>query len=571
MSIAATKEALIGLLQNKELKVIALSGAWGSGKTHLWKDVQLRSEDDQVRSAASTSLFGIREINALKMSAIQSAAFRDFQQTTTGRSVNRVFSAALKALKGAHASFGALDDLALLLLPTALKGKLVVIDDIERKHEDLTPDEILGFVDECCYRYGCRVLLILNEDRLKDGDLWGTFREKVIDAEVQLQTDPVEAFSIASQLTQSPYADAIRSVVEHHGVTNIRIIRRVIRACNQILQAQEHPHASTIGRVVPSVVLLGLAHFKGIKDPPDLDFALVPSSADYRVRLYLNREDRPWTPEEESENRWHQWLDRVGLTLIDELEAEIVKFYRSGLPNSPAISALLAANEEDQRRFTTQTRAREFFTNCLWYPSRTDASLVEELEQLIESVKFLDASTVTQLAIAAKELQGGDATGERLVDAWLGAFHDRLADSEGELEWYRGRRSSSLHPKIEAAVAEARGREAGRVGIAEACAKIQRDHAWGKTEENVLKNADVASYREAIEGAQGGALIAIMSQMLDVASVDLARHPHFGAAGGVFVEACRRVVAEAPEGRLSKLIVHLFKEEKLQGVLDPGR
>lgn len=569
MSMAASKQALIRLLQNKELKVIALSGAWGTGKTHLWKVVQDESEDDTIKSAALTSLFGVREINALKMRAIQSAAFKDFQQTATGRSVNGIFSAALKALKGAHASFGALDDLALLLLPSALKDKLIVIDDIERKHADLTPDEILGFVDECCSRYGCRVLLILNEDKLNNGELWATFREKVIDAEIQLQTDPVEAFSIASQLTPSPYADSIRKVVEQHGVTNIRIIRRVIRACNEILKSQNPPHPSTVARVIPSVVLLGLAHFKGIKDAPDLDFALVPSSADYRVRLYLNREERPWTPEEEAENRWHQWLERVGLVSIDELEAEIVKFYRSGLPNSPAISTLLAANEADHRRFTAQSQARQFFTNCLWFPSRSDASLIEEVEQLVGAAQFLDAGVVTQLSIAAAELNGGGPVSERLIDVWLDAFQERLTDSEDELAWYQGRRRLSLHPKIEAAVALARGRLVDRVGIAEVCMKIRRDQGWGKTEENVLRNADVGSYVDAIRASQGDELISIMSQMLDVASVSLDQHPHFGAAGGVFVDACKTIIMDAPDSRLSKLIVHLFKEEKIHDLLNP--
>ena len=39
MSLEKTKEHLLKLLGDADNKVIALSGKWGTGKTHLWGEV----------------------------------------------------------------------------------------------------------------------------------------------------------------------------------------------------------------------------------------------------------------------------------------------------------------------------------------------------------------------------------------------------------------------------------------------------------------------------------------------------------------------------------------------------
>lgn len=138
-------------------------------------------------------------------------------------------------LKGFHSSFSALDELSLLAVPYMLKGRFIVIDDIERKHTKLTIDEILGFIDECVQNHECRILLVLNSDKLEDQKLWGQIREKVVDQEIKLETSPSEAFDIAQKLTPCPWPQQMKLSLEPFQITNIRIIRKVIRAANQLL------------------------------------------------------------------------------------------------------------------------------------------------------------------------------------------------------------------------------------------------------------------------------------------------------------------------------------------------
>ena len=45
MSLQETKDHLIQLLADPDNKVIALSGKWGTGKSHLWREVQAASAE----------------------------------------------------------------------------------------------------------------------------------------------------------------------------------------------------------------------------------------------------------------------------------------------------------------------------------------------------------------------------------------------------------------------------------------------------------------------------------------------------------------------------------------------
>ena len=73
MTLKSTKVNLERLLLDKENKVVALSGLWGTGKSHLWDDVKASSADPAVKSALYVSLFGVADMATLKLKIVQSA------------------------------------------------------------------------------------------------------------------------------------------------------------------------------------------------------------------------------------------------------------------------------------------------------------------------------------------------------------------------------------------------------------------------------------------------------------------------------------------------------------------
>jgi Cdc6-like AAA superfamily ATPase len=190
MTLARCKTSLLELITDQDNRVIALSGKWGTGKTYLWQQVRLETTDTQAKEAISASLFGVSTVNELKLKIAQAVLPKLNENSHVAAAVQTAVSGAKKILKGFHSGFSALDELALLATPMLLKERFIIIDDIERKHEKLSIDEILGFIDDCVLNYKCRILLVLNSDKLADKLIWEQFREKVIDQELRLDTTP---------------------------------------------------------------------------------------------------------------------------------------------------------------------------------------------------------------------------------------------------------------------------------------------------------------------------------------------------------------------------------------------
>lgn len=86
--------------------------------------------------------------------------------------------------QGLGGFFCALNDLGFVFAPSMLRERLIVLDDIERKHDNLDIDQVLGFIDEYTQQHNSRFLLILNSDQLNNLKVWHKLREKVVDQEL---------------------------------------------------------------------------------------------------------------------------------------------------------------------------------------------------------------------------------------------------------------------------------------------------------------------------------------------------------------------------------------------------
>lgn len=312
MSIQLTKSHFEEALKDQDNKVIALSGRWGTGKSHLWDEIQKSSQDDSVRGAIYVSLFGLASMAQFKVKLVQSAIPVASNYPKIFEGIKSGVKATQKALEGINkgfAGFGALGELAMLMTPTILKNKLIVLDDIERKHEKLSVDELLGFIDEFTKQHGARIVLILNTDQLKDRPLWETFREKVIDVELKLETSAEEAFHIAIKLVPSEYQESIKKAVVACSLNNIRVICKVIRSVNRILDGYSNLSEALLARVIPSTVLLSAIHYRGIENGPPLEYVLENRSTmqDWVAFSDKNKPNEE-TVESKNQGRWKSLL-----------------------------------------------------------------------------------------------------------------------------------------------------------------------------------------------------------------------------------------------------------------------
>ena len=560
MTLARCKENFIALLEDADNHVIALSGKWGTGKSHLWKEVQAASQVDKVREAVNVSLFGVGRIADLKLKIIQAVLPKLKEGSALTETIKGTISAGLKVLKGLHSSFSALDELGLIAAPWMLKDRFIVIDDIERKHANLSVDEILGFIDECVQNNGCRILLILNSDQLGDKALWELLREKVIDQELRLDTSSSEAFDIAVGLTPTSYAAQTKPAVEACQITNIRIIRKIIRMVNRLLAGRAQLPSEVLTRVIPSATLLGAIHYKGLEDGPSFDFVLgSESSIVGRVLRETNRRDEEETPEAKERARWLLLIDKLGILGSDEFEPLVVDYLKSGLIEGAAVGRIIDRYLAEGRKLVAQERVKEFFRRSVWHPEVTKSELLEELKAMLPDVDLLSMPSVTSLHDEAVSLGDADL-GQKLIDGWLDGFRRRHPvgqepDLSSDFDHFR-----PVHPDLAAEIHAVQVRKRSGATLLEVCRTIRDKSGWGRREDTFMKSVTAADYEAEIRATTGADLKLLLLQSMDFYKNRGNYDSHFGGATQSFLEACRAIVARERGSRLGELILILFRD-----------
>lgn len=562
MSLEETKQHLMRSLSDTDNKVIALSGKWGTGKSHLWREVREKSENTAVKGAVYISLFGMGEMNQLKLKAVQSAISEGETKSATMEGMRTALRGAKKVLESVHKGFAALDEVALLAVPRLLNGKVIVLDDIERKHEKLSIEEVLGFIDEFTQQQGARFVLILNDDQLAKREVWDTLREKVIDQELRLLTTPEEAFGIALELTPSIYSRWIQKAVITCGLTNIRVIRKVIRAVNLILGNRELD-GTVLTRVVPSIVLLAAINFKGIEGGPDFQFVLAAGSGTDWTEFLKDKDEEP----DESERRKAKWrllLTELEIASCDEFEVLVVDFLESGQFDASAVSKIVERYAAETDAMQARKLAHEFMKRLIWDYRLSEADLVQQAQELVPIAKLLDPYIATELCQALIPLPGGQGVGEAIVGGWLDGFRtQQLEDINDENPF-----GKSLHPDIEAEFKAIKAHAQTRETLFAACKYIVEHSGWGTRQEIAMKTATVADFESAIRSLDIDDLRFFMRHMLKMRIQKHTYDPHFGTATNRFVEACRNIVSDEASGRLGTLIKRLFKDSNLETDID---
>lgn len=558
MSLSRTKAQLLKLLADQDSKVIALSGRWGTGKTHLWNEVVAASEDDRVNASLYVSLFGLSSVDQIKRKLIESAAPGIETHPSIWEGAQKAVTAGIKALSGFHKGFEALNDLNLLLLAPAMLGeKVIVIDDIERKHEKLGIDEVMGFIDEYTQRHKSRFILILNSDQLAKKQVWDTLREKVIDEEIRLTTTPEEAFEIAAALSPSQYAEAIKTASITCGLTNIRIIRKVIKAAHRILGDRELSSAIQ-ARVVPSIVLLSAIHYKGLIEGPDFQFVLGVGSVSDWAEFSRDSDHEP-TEDENLRSKWQMLIRELGVLGCDEFEAMVVQFLESGLFDEGDLIATIDRYVAENQQMEAKEKANQFLVKELWNHRITEEQLIAEAATLLDIAGFLDPYTATQLNETLAAYPNGISISQAIIDRWIESFLANPPCHVNDDNPF----NRPLHPAIKDVFSDINANAQEKLTVVDVCTTIVEQNGWGSMEEVAMRRATVADFETAIRGMEIDSLRKFMRRMIEMSLQPQVYKQHFGEATDRFVEACRLIVNDQKSPRLARLVRALFAKTVL--------
>jgi hypothetical protein len=419
----------------------------------------------------------------------------------------------------------------------------------------------MGFIDEFTQQHGARIVMILNSDQLADKAMWDTLREKVIDQEVRLDTTPAEAFGIAFGIVPTPYAERIAKTIQACGVSNIRIICKVIKAVNRILGNRNDLSDEVLSRVVPSTVMLAATHYKGIDDGPDLEFILKIANPDDWGDYGKKAEELDDAGKLRA--KWRLLLQRIGISGCDEYENIVVEFLKSGLFDTADVKKVIDRYASEADVMHAMAKAKLFNEHVIWHHKMTDAELIAEAAELARASHLLDAYSVTHHHHLISALNGGQPIANAFLKNWIDTFEEKkLENFEFDNFW-----NQPLHPDIRAAFDAAKARSQASSTAFDACKHIAMNRGWGHKQEAVLKAATVQDFETIIRTLDVDDLRLFMCRFLEMCVQPGSYVQHFGAATNRFMDACKSIHNDPTVPRLAMLVETLFKSSKLEAHL----
>ena len=216
-------------------KCVLINGNWGIGKTFFLKNEFLKEKD-----YVYVQLFGLETMEEVKIEVYsQLNKVLNFLK-------NKVYN---KVVRNGLNISGDIGSLSVPYLENNIKGAIkrkcknkeliIVIDDIERKSPNIRLEDILGVIESISEIENASVILVANESKIKEKEVYENFKEKVVQKTYNVDEYSKNAVSeILNRLLKNidvkdNYKELMKETIENtfyiHGVKNLRTLQKAIK------------------------------------------------------------------------------------------------------------------------------------------------------------------------------------------------------------------------------------------------------------------------------------------------------------------------------------------------------
>lgn len=238
------RQSIFAFLKNKNLKVLAITGDWGVGKTYFWKNDILNNIpiEDKKDYYSYVSLFNIETINDLKIKLYyESKPMLKEDSNIPQLSYTDTVYKSIEAIQK--------------LQKVKIDNYLICFDDIERKSKNLDLKTFLGYVSELKEIYENKIVIIFNKNEIKDKQEHETlteYKEKVFDMELIFNSSPEYNQDIIFK--NHLYIREIKQSLKPMFVTNMRILNfiknNIDYLTNYIAKENEHIKLEVLSKII---------------------------------------------------------------------------------------------------------------------------------------------------------------------------------------------------------------------------------------------------------------------------------------------------------------------------------
>ncbi len=516
MSLELVKKEIADFVAGEDQAVLCLRGPWGVGKTYSW-DAIVRDKADTnsvgLNAYAYVSLFGVNSLDALKAAI--------FENTVSTKQRNLVADEATVAdLMGELTKKGrpwarfvenapiikswVPPGLTAALTFLSVRNTLVCFDDLERRGRGLDLTDVLGLASMLRDRRGCRVSMLLNEEKLEKTDQQSFHRylEKVSDVSLRFDPTSEEAVAIACS-GSSPVSERSAELCRALGVRNIRVMKKIDRTLASLKTLTKGRDARVLSALERSSALFAWSHNEP-DEAPSLGF----------LRTY-NTNAPPEGDHEAKVAAWNALLSAYGYSHTDDLDLILMRGVENGYFDTSLLGDAIAKLEENLVAADFDESFEEAWN--LYHDSFDDNG--EEVLNAIETAFRAAAGRITPTnlngTVSLFRQLGQDQRASDLIKLYMEARKDEPRQFFN-LDEYPFRENITEQAVIDAFAAKAASVPEKR-NFPELLAKLR--HGWNPEDIDSLSALPVDEYEKIFKAAKGQQLRQILAGALSFDSV----------------------------------------------------
>ncbi|WP_221016074.1 hypothetical protein, partial [Klebsiella pneumoniae] len=151
---------------------------------------------------------------------------------------------------------------------------LICFDDLERRGKSLELKDFMGFIDNLARDKNCKIILIFNENNLKDDDeekLFSAYREKVVDVDIMYNPSIVDNVKRVFHSNDKNVSYILFASNELQ-IKNIRILNKIKKILYTYDHLLNYARVEVRKEFVYRVVLLAYVFYSGVKGVSYRDF-----------------------------------------------------------------------------------------------------------------------------------------------------------------------------------------------------------------------------------------------------------------------------------------------------------
>lgn len=483
-------------LASAEPEIICIKGRWGVGKTYAWRHFLKQAQQDRRISGdkySYISLFGRNSLADLRNSVTENTvSTADVEAKPSPTSLDKATSLLRQGFQkgGFFASqlpqsngYAQLTQRALYLF---VRNTIVCLDDLERAGTGLAMRDVLGLASQLKDEKGCKVAILLNDEKLA-GEAKDDFQaqlEKVAEVVIDFELSPEEAVDIALD-SQAPFYDKLRANCIKLKLDNIRVIKKAERFCTRLVPLLANFDERVLHQAVHTAALACYAKYQP-DQAPSFDYIRAFNSWDAAIRT-VNGDKSEVNPH-------YVTIQDFGITHIDGLDEAVLSAVERGFFDNEQLQAEAKQINDNLRTGDMRAdyhRAWELYRSSF---ATNEDQLADALFEAVQhNVAIIDPPNLNSVVSVLRELERGDKA-SRLIKLFI-----RAKEQQGPRYWdpgafeYHGRVQDA---EIVAAMAERRRSFQETVNPVQHLKKIGERDGWNEQDETAilqLSEADVAA------------------------------------------------------------------------------